>query len=212
MMYLNKLMEQHNMTRADLCRKSGLPDSTLRDILSGKAQIDHCKAGTLLLLADALDTTVEEIIDNYLDEALEEELESEPEELHDSNSLIDFYTLVKMIRRIRLRKGDIAVMHEICRLQWIEKLFTAGAYRCALFLLGFVDYLCTEHNLDVPERYNSYRGYWLDQPVYPVELFNPYNDDPDSFDLGRNYNQMCAIPELARFGIYMTEYDISPKE
>lgn len=57
-MYLNDLMKEQHLTRAELCRRSGIPESTLRDILSGKVQIDHCEAGTLYFLAEALDTTV----------------------------------------------------------------------------------------------------------------------------------------------------------
>ena len=36
-MYLMNLMNEQYMTRADLSMMSGVPDSTLRDILSGKA-------------------------------------------------------------------------------------------------------------------------------------------------------------------------------
>ena len=56
-MYLMNLMNEHCMTRADLSMMSGVPDSTLRDILSGKAQIDHCAAATIYGIADALGTT-----------------------------------------------------------------------------------------------------------------------------------------------------------
>ena len=58
-MYLMNLMNEHCMTRADLSMMSGVPDSTLRDIFSGKAQIDHCEAATIYGIADALGTTVE---------------------------------------------------------------------------------------------------------------------------------------------------------
>ena len=53
-MYLMNLMNKKCMTRADLSMMSGVPDSTLRDILSGKAQIDHCEAATIYGIADAL--------------------------------------------------------------------------------------------------------------------------------------------------------------
>ena len=51
-MYLMNLMNKKCMTRADLSMMSGVPDSTLRDILSGKAQIDHCEAATIYGIAD----------------------------------------------------------------------------------------------------------------------------------------------------------------
>ena len=69
-MYLMNLMNEQYMTRADLSMMSGVPDSTLRDILSGKAQIDHCEAATIYGIADALGTTVEDILNTALDQAL----------------------------------------------------------------------------------------------------------------------------------------------
>ena len=36
-MYLKKLMKEQHMTRSDLSQASGIPESTLRDILNGKA-------------------------------------------------------------------------------------------------------------------------------------------------------------------------------
>ena len=35
--YIEKLMNERHMTRTDLCRKSRLPESTLRGILNGEA-------------------------------------------------------------------------------------------------------------------------------------------------------------------------------
>ena len=70
MMFLNELMKEKNMTRAELSRKSGVPESTLRDILSGKAQFDRCEVLTVACIAGALDTTIEELLGSHIDEAL----------------------------------------------------------------------------------------------------------------------------------------------
>ena len=55
-------MNERHMTRTDLCRKSRLPESTLRGILNGEAYIPHCRYSTISALANALDTTAEEIL------------------------------------------------------------------------------------------------------------------------------------------------------
>ena len=41
MMYIKELMRKNNMTRAELSRRSGVPDSTLRDILNESAKLDR---------------------------------------------------------------------------------------------------------------------------------------------------------------------------
>ena len=50
-MFLNNLMNSRNLTRAELSASSNIPESTLRDILNGKAQLDRCEAVTLYNLA-----------------------------------------------------------------------------------------------------------------------------------------------------------------
>ena len=54
MMYLIELMNARHMSRTDLSDLSGVPESTLRDILTGKAQLDRCEAATLYSIAEAL--------------------------------------------------------------------------------------------------------------------------------------------------------------
>ena len=89
-MYLMNLMNKKCMTRADLSMMSGVPDSTLRDILSGKAQIDHCEAATIYGIAEALGTSVEDILDHYWDECLEDDDEKawKQQPLHDGHTLL----------------------------------------------------------------------------------------------------------------------------
>jgi transcriptional regulator with XRE-family HTH domain len=65
MMYLKKLLNEHNLTHAALSRKSGIPESTLRDILNGNTLLENCKAYTLMNLADALEISAEDLMDRY---------------------------------------------------------------------------------------------------------------------------------------------------
>ena len=64
-MFLNNLMNARNLTRAELSASSHIPESTLRDILNGKAQLDRCAAVTLYNLAYALDVSAEDILEDY---------------------------------------------------------------------------------------------------------------------------------------------------
>lgn len=62
-MYLNELMNACQMSRTELSARSRVPESTLRDILSGKTQLDHCEAATLYDLAGALQVSIEDILE-----------------------------------------------------------------------------------------------------------------------------------------------------
>ena len=88
-MYLNELMNARQMSRTELSARSRVPESTLRDILSGKTQLDHCEAATLYDLAAALQVSIEDILENYWEEMNTPEA-SRPV-VQDKGSLASFY-------------------------------------------------------------------------------------------------------------------------
>ena len=205
MMYLNELMNACHMSRAELSARSNIPESTLRDILNGKAQLDRCEAATLYNIAYALDVSVEDILEGYWD-ALERDAPSRTS-VHDENSLMNFYVLAdSMLGRLRAT-GDLAFIDGIDQNGWIERLYQGREYRCALFLLGTMDYLCRKNGVRQVARYDEYRKARLDRPVYALRTLN-VNDDDGAFQRVRTEAENSAIPELGRYGIYMTEEDI----
>ena len=211
-MYLMNLMNEHCMTRADLSMMSGVPDSTLRDILSGKAQIDHCAAATIYGIADALGTTVEDVLDHYWDECLgADDEECEREVLHDGHTLLLFYTTVDRVVQLRQLADDALLTSCVNSEPFIELFFDKGFYREAFFLLGLTDYLNRKLGMKTDPRFDAYRGYCLDCPVYSLSTLEEY-DDPEELENAKAYAEAYAIPELAAFNIFMTEEDISPDD
>lgn len=205
MMYLNELMNACHMSRAELSARSNIPESTLRDILNGKAQLDRCEAATLYNIAYALDVSVEDILEGYWD-ALERTAPARIA-VHDDSSLMNFYVLAdSMLGRLRAT-GDLAFIDGIDQNGWIERLYQGREYRCALFLLGMLDYLCRKNGVRQVARYDEYRKARLDGPVYALRTLN-VNDDDGAFQRARSEAENSAIPELGRYGIYMTEEDI----
>ena len=205
MMYLNELMNACHMSRAELSARSNIPESTLRAILNGKAQLDRCEAATLYNIAYALDVSVEDILEGYWD-ALERTAPARIA-VHDDSSLMNFYVLAdSMLGRLRAT-GDLAFIDGIDQNGWIERLYQGREYRCALFLLGMLDYLCRENGVRQVARYDEYRKARLDGPVYALRTLN-VNDDDGAFQRVRTEAENNAIPELGRYGIYMTEEDI----
>ena len=211
-MYLMNLMNEHCMTRADLSMMSGVPDSTLRDILSGKAQIDHCEAATIYSIADALGTTVEDALDHYWDECLgADDEECERKALHDGHTLLIFYSTVDKLVQLRLFAEDSLLAASFNSETYIDYFFDNGFYREAFFLLGLTDYLNRKLGMKTNPRFDAYRGYRLDCPVYSLSTLEEY-DDPEELKNAKTYAEAYAIPELAAFNIFMTEEDISPDE
>lgn len=212
-MYLMNLMNEHCMTRADLSMMSDVPDSTLRDILSGKAQIDHCEAATIYGIADALGTTVEDILDHYWDECLEDDDEEvwKRQPLHDGHTLLLFYSTVDKLVQLRQAVEDADLASCFSSEPFIDYFFDKGFYREAFFLLGITDYLNRKLGKKTEPRFDAYRVYRLDNPVYSLSTLEEY-DDPEELKNAKAYAEAYAIPELAAFNIFMTEEDISPDD
>ncbi len=207
-MYLIELMNTRHMSRADLSGLSGVPESTLRDILSGKAQLDRCEAATLYSIAEALDVSIEDILLSYWDE-LEENAAPDTFTVHEDGTLMPFYLLVDATLSKLHKEGDLAVIKHIRASDWIEQFWDGGLYRCALFLLGLTDYLCRENGIKLDFRFDACRNARLDRAVYSLRTLEE-NDDACAFEEARCYAENNAIPEFARFNIYMTEDDIRP--
>ena len=212
-MYLMNLMNKKYMTRADMSMMSGVPDSTLRDILSGKAQIDHCEAATIYGIAEALGTTVEDILDHYWDECLEDDDEEvrEKQPLHDAHTLLLFYSTVDKLVQLRQFAEDSLLASSFNSETFIDYFFDNGFYREAFFLLGLTDYLNRKLGMKTDPRFDAYRGYRLDCPVYSLSTLEEY-DNSEELENAKAYAEAYAIPELAAFNIFMTEEDISPDE
>lgn len=63
---LVKIRKEKNMTRPELSKKSGVPVSTIHKLEIGVNDMRGAKADTLYKLANALDTTVEYLLQYYL--------------------------------------------------------------------------------------------------------------------------------------------------
>ena len=63
-MLINEQLKKQNMTKYRLSRESGVPQATINDICSGKADPEKCSAGTLYRLAKVLGITIEDILES----------------------------------------------------------------------------------------------------------------------------------------------------
>ena len=59
---IGELMKKHSYTKYALAKKSGIPYTTVSDIVSGKTRLEKCETETVYRLAKALGTTVDALI------------------------------------------------------------------------------------------------------------------------------------------------------
>ena len=215
MKYLKDLMKQKHMTRAELCRESDVPDSTVRDILNGKARIDHCEAGTLFDIAAALDTTVEDILGHYWADKLgmtDAVLQTEPCEYRTvkNESALYFYEALDAALRDLKTHGAASFTYFVRSKKCVDIYRKAGRNGCALLFVGLLDYLARMNVRQPAPEYFSERRDRLEHPMYPLRLMD---EDLDGYEYEALKQEIMehAIPELARHNIYLTEEDLQPK-
>jgi len=184
-MDLNDLLEQKDITKYRLSKLSGVPQTTIVDICSGKAKIEKCSADTIYKLAKALDVTMESLIGGAM--------EYRPEfEVYKSN----ICHLVKDM-------GDMDFIIDILETDRIRKLYHKKWYPESLYLLAMVDYLSRENGLPVCREYNDLRRARLSETVFPASVVAmsaaSRSDKPKADSLS------AAIPEFMKYNIVESE-------
>lgn len=64
-MNLQELLDTRNISRYRLSKLSGVPNSTIKDICSGKSSLENCTAKTVYNIAVALGYTVEFLLSQH---------------------------------------------------------------------------------------------------------------------------------------------------
>ena len=63
-MLINDQLIKKGITKYRLSKLSDVPQATINDICSGKADLEKCSAGTLYRIAQVLDITIEDILES----------------------------------------------------------------------------------------------------------------------------------------------------
>ena len=79
-MSIKEIINDASVSFEDLCVSTGIPSSTLSDILSGKTELSHCQARTLQKLAKGLGMSMEDVLE--MDAVLPDPVEQHPVMVH----------------------------------------------------------------------------------------------------------------------------------
>ena len=184
-MSINELLEQKGITKYRLAKSSGVPQTTVIDICSGKARVEKCSGDTLYKLAQALDVTMETLVADAM--------EYRP----------SFDTFKSNVCHRVKDAGDLNFIIETLESDTIRKLYDKKWYPESLYLLAMVDYLSKENGLAMCAEYSDLRAARFSQPIYPVGILTlagaMKSDKPKEESIAN------AIPEFMRFNIVESE-------
>jgi len=182
---INELLDQKGITKYRLAKSSGVPQTTVIDICSGKARIEKCAGETLYKLAKVLDVPMETLVADVM--------EYRP----------GFETFKSNICHMVHDMGDLDFIAEMLESSKINELWDKRWYAESLYLLAMVDYLCRENDLPVCSEYADMRRAHLPETIYPAGILTlcaaMKSDEPKAESLNE------AIPEFMRFNIVESE-------
>ena len=185
-MLINERLEKLNMTKYRLSKSSGVPQATINDICSGKADLEKCAAGTLFRLARVLGVSIEEIL---LSAGTEDRCAFEAFKSNTCHHVKDM--------------GDLDFMIQLLESDEIRTLYNRHWYPEALYLLAMLDYLSRENNIPLCTRYDDIRTQKLQKPLYPAGIL--VSGEVTGSDKPLRMAEQNAIPEFRRFNIMESE-------
>ena len=185
-MLVNEKLKKLDMTKYRLSKESGVPQATINDICSGKADVDKCSAGTLYRIAKVLGVSIE----NILESAHTEERSS-------------FETFKSNTCHHVKDMGDVDFMLSLLESDEIRKLYDRHWYPEALYLLAMLDYLSRENDIPLCTKYDDLRVHKLSKPIFPIGVI--MTSEVLRSDEPMRKAEQNAIPEFRRFNIIESE-------
>ena len=186
-MSLKEFLEEREISVSQCSKLSGIPYTTLLELVSGKRKIEKCTAETVYKLAGTLGVSMEEMM----------ELAGYEEKT------ISFETFKGNMCHCLKEKGDLEFLVEVLERDDVKRYWQQKRYLEAYYTLAMVDYLSRENGLPLCDEYASIRQTSLKEPVYPRDIAMMARLD-SSLDL-REQAKKEAIPEFARFNIIEKE-------
>ena len=185
-MLINEQLEKIQMTKYRLSKDSGVPQATINDICSGKADLEKCSAGTLYKIAKVLGISIESILD------------SAKEDIRSS-----FEIFKSNICHHVKDMGDLEFIVVVLESDEVRKLYNKHWYPEALYLLAMLDYLSRINEIPLCTKYNDLRTRKLEKPIYPIGVL--LNSEVLKSDEPLRIAEQEAIPEFRRFNIIESE-------
>ena len=182
LMLITEQLEKKQMTKYKLSKLSGVPQTTINDICTGKVDLEKCSAGTLYRIAKVLGVSIEEILESAV-----------------SEHRASFETFKSNVCHNVKNMGDVDFMIHVLESDEIRTLYERKWYPEALYLLAMLDYLSRENNIPLCTKYDDIRTRRLAKPVYPIGVL--ITSEVLKSETPLREAEQEAIPEFRRFNI-----------
>lgn len=184
-MRINQLLEQKEITKYQLSKRTGIPYSTISDICNEKAQLEKCTAETIYKIAKVLEVSMEDLLAPYCADRVDFELYKS-----------------SVCHRVK-EMGDVDFIIYTLENDEITDLFQMEHYSESLYLLGMLDYVSRLNKVPVCSKYDEIRKCKLQETIYPAGVIA--TSIISGSDEIKEKSLQEAIPEFLRFNIVESE-------
>lgn len=182
---LDAILKEKNMTIYQCAKLSGIPYTTLSEVVRGKTRIEKCSAETVYRLSKALHVSMEKLMMDSVETRVDFEIfKSNVCHLVKDNGELDFIATT-------LQEDDISRY-------WSKKWYPE-----AFYMLAMVDYLSRINEIPLCTKYDDIRSHSLKEPLYPRDVMMGAKLHKE-LDM-REPCKRKAIPEFVRFNIIESE-------
>ena len=178
---IKKILDEKNISVYKLAKLSGIPYSTLSDIVNGVTELHTCNANTVYRLSKALNVSMETLMEL-------------------SNSTFDDFEVFKSNIKHEIKElGDYQFLIQVYLEDRVEKYWKSFKRAEALYLVATIDYLSRINDLPLANRYDEYRSFKLEDFLLPKDIVVDSIIHPDS----RLKKEVIenAIPEFLKYNI-----------
>lgn len=179
-----ELLEAHQMSAYKLAKMTGIPYTTIFDLVHYRTLPKNISLDHALKIADALDIDVKELV----------KIEGAP------MTNFEFFRS-QLIMNIK-SYGPNKFVNRVVKNKEVDFYYKNGGIEHALFLLGVIDYLSRKYHLSINrKRYNDLRKLHLKKPLF-------CSNDIISFSSLEEAESVLGIKieeEFRRFNIVETE-------
>ena len=186
-MWLSAILEEKSMSTYQCSRKSGIPYTTLLELVKEKTKKEKCSAETVYRLARVLGLSMDELYT----------------QLHSAETRVAFETFKSNICHAVKEKGDLDFIIDTLQADDVQKYWDRHWYPEAYYTLAMLDYLSRENKLPLCTNYENIRRTSLKKTIYPRDIELAARLDP-SLDVKAQAIQ-DSIPEFIRFNIVERE-------
>lgn len=179
-MTFKELLQEKKVTGYALAKNTGIPYTTINDLINGRTIVQNISLKYALLIADYLRIGIRSL--NRLTTA----------------SPIEFrYFRNNLLHKLK-SEGAATIIEEIIKGKDIDYYYKNNSKEYAYYLLALIDYLCRMNNCPIySKRYNDLRKEKLNKPFFVGSDLIHF----DSIEEAEKNLNIEVIPEFKNFNI-----------